>query len=121
MRALWSRSDGIDEALPKNYKAPLSETSLGSVLESAQPRIIDDLEAYLHHRPGSNSTRRLVRQGFRSSLTCPLLAEGRALGFMFFTSTRIGANRNAHSEVFKLIAGHMAAVIDRTRIYERLV
>ncbi len=120
VRAIWSRSDGIEEALPRGYKASLDQTSLGSVLASGQPRIIDDLEAHLRRRPRSDSTRRLVGVGFRSSLTCPLLARGRALGFMFFTSTRVGAYRNAHSEVFKLVAGHMAAVLDRTRIFERL-
>ena len=66
--------------LAKGYSEDLRDSSLERVLERGTPRIIDDLERYLAEHPRSRSTRLLVREGVRSSLTCPLIVEGRVVG-----------------------------------------
>jgi len=72
--------------LGKGYAADLRGSSLERVLAEGRPRVISDLSRYALARPQSLSTALLVREGIRSSLTCPLSPAGRPLGFLFFAS-----------------------------------
>ncbi|MGC8763306.1 MAG: sensor histidine kinase, partial [Acidobacteriota bacterium] len=72
--------------LGKGYAADLRGSSLERVLADGRPRVISDLPRYALARPQSSSTALLVREGIRSSLTCPLSPAGRPLGFLFFAS-----------------------------------
>lgn len=72
--------------LGSGFSQDLNDTSLSSVLLDGAPRIIGDLEQYLGEHPCSRSTELLVREGIRSSLTCPLIVEGRVVGFLFRSS-----------------------------------
>jgi hypothetical protein len=80
--------------LNKGYSADVETTSLGRVLKTGEPRIISNLEAYALAHPHSETTRLLLREGVRSSMTCPLLVNGRPLGFLF----RSSRFPNAYSE-----------------------
>lgn len=80
--------------LNKGYGADIETTSLGRVLKTGDPRIIGNLETYSLAHPHSETTRLLLREGVRSSMTCPLLVNGRPLGFLF----RSSRFPNAYSE-----------------------
>ena len=77
--------------LQRGYAADLQGSSLERVLRSGRPRIIGDLDLYARAHPNSDSTHRLMREGIRSSMTCPLVAGGRPLGFFFFSSRQPNA------------------------------
>lgn len=77
--------------LDKGFAADLSGSSLGAVVAEGRPRVIDDLALYLEQRPSSVSTKLLVAEGVRSSMTCPLLVDGRAVGVLFRSSRRAAA------------------------------
>ena len=96
-------------------------SSLSAVLESGRPRILNDLEEYLKGNPKSDSTRLVVKEGMRSSLTCPLIARGKPVGFMFFSSMTPGTYRDAHVELFLAIAGQLAVIVEKGRLYQQLV
>lgn len=77
--------------LPRGYAADLQGSSLERVLRLGRPRVIDDLELYARAHPHSDSTARLLREGIRSSMTCPLMVGGRPFGFLFFSARRPGS------------------------------
>jgi len=70
--ARWARSDATVLLRP-GFTARLQGSSLQQIVETSQPRIINDLEVYLEEKPHSRSTMLIVEGGLRSSLTCPLI------------------------------------------------
>ncbi|NWF69006.1 MAG: GAF domain-containing protein [Chloroflexi bacterium] len=116
VRAYWSKSDGGEIHLKNGYSAPLAGSSLQPIIETGQPRIINDLLDYLKQRPESRSTRLIVKEGIRSSLTCPLIANGVPVGFIFFSSSAPNTYANAHIEIFQQIAGLLAVIMEKGRL-----
>ncbi len=69
-----------------NYQIPLSRVpSLNALAESGQNRIIQDIPATLSQSTSYHSEQ-IVRTGYRSSLTIPLMLQGKLLGFLFYDS-----------------------------------
>ena len=117
--ARWARSDR-EMKLGLGYEAPLKGSTLNDILETAQPRILNDLEDYLKNKPSSNSTRLVVEEGMRSSLTCPLIVRGKPVGFLFFSSVEESAYSDAHVAFFQQIAGQLSAIVEKGRLYTEL-
>ncbi|HBF33748.1 TPA: GGDEF domain-containing protein, partial [Candidatus Sumerlaeota bacterium] len=84
--ATWARSSESDLQIQKGFMAPIHGSSLWGILQSGTPRILNDLEEYLAQHPDSEPTQLIVHEGLRSSLTCPLIANDKRVGFMFFSS-----------------------------------
>jgi len=105
--ARWARSDRR-ACLRLGFAAPLEGSSLAGVLETGKPRILNDLAAYLREHPRSLSTRLIVKEGMRSSLTCPLSVRGKHIGFLFFSSTDVGAYRPEHVTFIEQIASQVS-------------
>lgn len=120
VRAYWARSDAGQIHLPVGYAAPLTGSSLETILQSGQPRILNDLVAYLDARPTSHSTRLIVREGMRSSLTCPLIVKGEPVGFLFFSSTQPDVYQNQHSEIFQQIASQLVVIVEKAKLISDL-
>jgi len=117
--ARWARSER-EMKLGAGYEAPLEGSTLKDILETGEPRILDDLEDYLRKKPTSDSTRLIVEEGMRSSLTCPLVVQGKPVGFMFFSSVQEDAYSDAHVAFFQQIAGQLSAIVEKGRIYTEL-
>jgi diguanylate cyclase (GGDEF)-like protein len=121
VRAFWARSEAPDIKLPLGYSAGLAGSSLEGIIRTRQPRILNDLETYLEQHPASDSTRRIVDEGMRSSLTCPLVVKGQPVGFLFFSSMKKNAYRETHQELFLQIAGQLSTTLEKGRIYQELL
>ncbi len=117
----WTRSKSQTIELKQSYSAPLAGSSLERILQTGEPRIINDLETYLRSHPDSESTRRIVMEGMRSSLTCPLVAMGKAIGFLFFSSMAPHCYRDAHVGIYRQLAGQLSLVVEKGRLYQQLL
>jgi GAF domain len=109
----WTKSDR-DIIVCKGFSGPLKGSSLQTILDRNQPRVINDLVEYMEDHPDSNSTELIIREGFRSSFTCPLVIDNEAVGFLFFSSDKINSYDPSHSEMFiqlsKIIAFNIQVI-----------
>lgn len=119
--ARWAKSDSDVVEIQRGYKASLQGSSLRDILESGTPRILNDLEEYARNKPSSESTVMVLREGILSSLTCPLIAMGKAVGFIFFSSREKNTYDNIHIEIFRQIAGQLATIVEKARLYQDLL
>jgi signal transduction histidine kinase len=120
VRARWAKSDYSSERITKGYSAPLRGSSLQKIIDSGEPRVINDLQEYLDHHPHSLSTRLIIQEGIRSSLTCPLIANGFPVGFLFFSSRQPYAYAEQHAAAFQRLADQLAVVVERARLFSEL-
>jgi hypothetical protein len=120
LTAYWGRSDSPHVKIQTGYSASMQGSSLQKVIDTGRPRILNDLEAYLVEHPTSTATELLVTEGMRSSLTCPLVADGKPLGFLFFTSSEKNTYQNLHQEIFLQIAEQISILIEKGRKYQQL-
>jgi len=121
VRSFWVRSAAGEILLPCGHAAPLAGSSLQMVLDSGQPQVINDLRAYLETHPGSEAARLFLGESMRSSLACPMVAMGKPLGFLFFASTEADRYKDRHVDTFRHVAGQLALVVEKSRLYEHLL
>lgn len=113
-----SRYDEIH--LGEGYSADIEGSSLKEIFASDSPRIINDLAAYGEAHPASESTRLLLREGILSSMTCPLKADGRFVGLLFFSSMK-GDAYTARQVAFHLaIAERLAQSVEKAYMIDQL-
>ena len=121
LKARWAKSDYEEVKIYRGYSAVMAGSSLEAILETRQPRIINDLVEYLEDHPNSSSSRLMIEEGIRSSLTCPLVALGKPIGFMFFSSRHENTYHDAHVGVFLEIAGQLSTIVEKSRLYQQLL
>jgi hypothetical protein len=114
----WVRSRVPIQNLKHNYTAPLAGSSLKEILQTGKPRVINDLLKYLEQHPHSENTKLIVRDGIRSNLTCPLKAQGKYVGFVFFSSTRPNVYTHDHMELFSSIADELSIIVEQSRLHD---
>lgn len=107
----WVKSKIAVRHLKRKYSAPIKGSSLESILRTGQPRIIDDLAKYLEDHPKSRSTQLILNDGIRSSLTCPLKANGKAIGIVFFSCRHPGVYNRSHIELFCQISDELSVIV----------
>ncbi|MBI5437912.1 MAG: GAF domain-containing protein [Nitrosomonadales bacterium] len=119
--AYWAKTDAPQACLKVGHTAAMAGSSLQQIIETGQPRILNDLEAYLAEHPASASTKLIVEEGMRSNLTCPLIAGGgKPVGFLFFSSKEKNTYRDIHQNIFLQIAGQISILIEKSRLYQQL-
>ncbi|GAB4572735.1 MAG: hypothetical protein Kow0077_13000 [Anaerolineae bacterium] len=120
LRARWARSDLPTIELQVGYEAPMAGSSLEQILQTGRPRIINDLEDYLSRKPSSESTQLIVAEGIRSSLTCPLIANGVPVGFIFFSSREPHTYDKVHIQSYMRIAEQLSVIVEKGRLVSEL-
>jgi len=121
VRACCTRSDAKTIKISTGYSAPILDSSLATIINTGEPRIINNLPDYLNSHPDSMSTRLIVEEGMQSSLTCPLIAANKPVGFIFFSSMQINTYKDLHADVFQKIARQLSVIFEKSRMYEELI
>src|SRR6185503_17674065 len=119
LHIIAAKSDG-KVVLGKGYSGVIAGSSLEPLIREGKIRVINDLQDYLEKKPSSDSTRLIVREGMKSSLTLPLLIDGKPVGVMFFSSRSAGAYRPEHEDFLRNIVGHMSIAVERARLVDGL-
>ncbi len=106
--------------LDRGYAADLRGSSLDRVFSDGTPRVINDLQEYLESNPGSRSTRLLVKEGVRSSMTCPLYVDQRIVGVLFRSSRKPGAYSMHEVKLHKAISERLSQAVEKAWRIEQL-
>ncbi len=112
----WLRSKLPVNCINVGYSASIEESSLQHVLESNEPRIIANLKQYAKEHPRSASTKLALMEGIMSSLTCPLISRGKAIGVVFFSSVMPNTYKAEHIEKIKELTNSLALVVEQGRL-----
>jgi signal transduction histidine kinase len=116
LRLSWVRSKVPTIHLKMNYAASILGSSLESIVKTGQPRIISDLVEYSRNHPDSASTKLILSDGIRSSLTCPLMAHGKMIGIVFFSSCLPGTYEHLHVQIFSEIAEELSTLVEQGQL-----
>ena len=111
---------GLAEALI-GYEVLLSETSLGQIMTLKEPRIINDFEAYFENRPIKKYSQILLDHNVKASITLPLEANGKPIGFIFFSSDRKNVYQKKHIEYLKILSNSIALSFQKNIFVDDLV
>lgn len=115
-----ARADYDELHLKEGYTAGLSNSTLQKILETGRIRIINNLETYVEHKPESASSRLLLREGVRSSLTVPLTVDQRRVGFLFFSSKKTDMFNTEHARILHDIVGRVSQAIEKAWLIKQL-
>ncbi len=121
LRAIWAKTSLPVMLISKGFSAPLKGSSLEKIIKTGKPRIINDLKKYFIEHPHSESTKRVYEEGIRSSLTCPLIALNKSIGFIFFSSVETNIYNDIHIETYQRLAGHLSIMLEKAKLYENLI
>jgi signal transduction histidine kinase len=120
VRARWAKTDRPNMTITAGYASPLAGSSLEDIIRTGQPRVLNDLEEYLRQKPESTSTQAILNEGIRSSLTCPLIANGVPIGFIFFSSVAANTYSETHVNTFKHVAEQLSIIVEKGRLVSEI-
>lgn len=116
----WSR-DAIGEATQPGHVTSIEGSRLLEPFADGCALIANDLLTHAMGHARADLERRLIVDGARAMLACPLVADGVPLGFLFFTSRRPHVFTAAHAAAFRRAAGQVSVVVQKTRAYGEVV
>lgn len=121
VESIWAKTDyPSTQKLGLGFAANLEGSSLLTILETKLPRIINNLPEYLAKNPDSKSTRQIVEEGIKSSLTCPLIADNRPIGFLFFSSKNLNTYQDIHQKAFIFVSRQISVLVEKSRLYQQI-
>jgi signal transduction histidine kinase len=109
----WVKSTVDVRYLQQSYSISIHGSSLEGVISSRRPRIIGDLAAYLKEHPNSRSTLLALKDGIQSSLTCPVVVEGKGIGVIFFSSLKPNTYNSSHIDLFSEISEGLSLIVEQ--------
>jgi class 3 adenylate cyclase len=117
---IWSSASPRNGEPLSHAPSGVDASTLKALLEADRPRITDDLEEYCRKHPDSESARRLLALGIRSVLTCPLLAMGRSVGVLLFSSRVRRRYLPEHVKAIARLLDQIALVVERILLLDQL-
>lgn len=88
--------------------------------QNRTPYLIFDLPSYAMSKPQEHPVHRLAEAGYRASITCPLVVEGKVTAVAFFNTLQPDSWNERHLALVELIAGHLSMAAGRIRLTDEL-
>jgi HD-GYP domain-containing protein (c-di-GMP phosphodiesterase class II) len=102
-------------------KTSLKETSLGRVIETGEPRIINDLEKYAASKDMKYYNKVILDAGIRSSITLPLKFNNKPIGIIFFSSKLKNIYKDEHVKFLQTITNSISIAFQKNIFIEELL
>lgn len=99
----------------------VKETSLGRILDSGVPRIINDYEHYFDKREINTYSRILLDNGIKSSITLPLKVNHKNIGFIFFSSNLKNIYKTKHVKFLTMVGNAIAVSFEKNIFVDDLL
>ena len=112
----WMKSKMQSGHLGVGFRGPLHGSRLQDIIQVGRPRIINDLSQYSLEKPESVSAKLALKDGIRSSLTCPIFSDKGPMGVVFFSSSKPNTYKAEHIDIYLEIADELSFVINQDRI-----
>jgi signal transduction histidine kinase len=106
--------------LGPGYSEDIRQGSLLEVIRKSTPRIIHDLKEYQREKPGSPSCKLLLKEGIRSSMTCPLSVDGKNVGILFRNSKKTNAFDLHQVKLYMAVAVRISQAVEKAYRIRRL-
>lgn len=116
----WTNARYSPVFLAEGYAEDISKSTLKEVISTGRVRLIQDFVRYLNVYPDSTSTTKLVEEGLRSSMTCPLYVEGRPIALLFMSSKSPRAFTEEHVREHLAIAEHLGQAVEKAYKLEQM-
>ncbi len=114
----WVRASYDELIINTGHSIPMSDSSLQTIVDPNELLIINDLSAHLEKHSESPLSQAIFKEGIRSCLICPLIANGKPIGFIFFSYRKKNTYKNLHKDLFLQIASQLAMIIEKTKLYQ---
>ncbi len=121
VRTCWQKTDSDIVIIKKGYKTQLKGSSLQKIIESGKPRLINNIEEYYKDHPDSISTKLILQEGMKSSLSCPMYALNQPIGFLFFSSRNINTYNQHHIDMYNKLSPHLSMIVKKSRMRKQLL
>lgn len=120
IEAVTARSK-YEVKLGSGYRQKIENSSLRDVIFNHDVRIINDLDDYYQEHPYSDSTRLILEEGMKSSISLPLFHEDKAIGVVFFSSVQKFIYTKKHQQFLINIANALSTSLEKSFIFENLM
>ncbi len=103
------------------YEVSICKTSLGDIIETGQPRIINNLERHIKGKPLTGYNKILLRAGIKSSITLPLMVSESCIGFIFFSSDKKNVYKEEHTRFLRVLSSSISIAFQKNIYIEDLL
>ncbi len=112
--------EGLGAALA-GHTTDISESSLLKIMETGQPRVINDYDSYFKTRPVRGYSQIILKYGVKSSITLPLMANEKQIGFIFFSSSEKDVYEATHIQFLKTVSNAIAMSMEKNVMVDELL
>lgn len=107
--------------LHAGFTEPLNETSLKDLNSEDDVRIINDLEDHYNNVSRSEFTKRIIDEGFKSSIAVPMYTHTGLLGFIFANNDQKNAFDEADKQTLRLFSKTLKSEIYNAYLMQEII
>lgn len=124
VKASYGVSDGTIVGMGEKFVGKswfVRDTSLEYVLNTGEPRIINDLKKYTEGKPIKKYNQIIMESGIQSSITLPLKVAGEPVGVIFFSSNQKNVYTEDHLNFLKTLVNSIAVSFNQNIFIDDII